>query len=360
MPQPAGPQLAKPMDQSQPGVPGAVPGQPNAPGAGAGAPGQDEAPGMGQAGQDPMMNMMAPPMGQTPEGMPIYDDPYNPGHQSFTPDQHRYAAQLHNQQAEMMTTSGQIPQALDHQMKAQVHMDLANDAQSPMERMMNRQGGGGQNPMDQFLTQMGQQDPGMNNGQMGGPRPDQNKPLAPDASAGPIPGMVNTHTGGNVGMQSDQATHAGTMEQPQGMPPDPTGSSMPDISGPLPGQMQTSPFDYNPDEFSDVDTSGEEAVPGGGAAGAPPSNAGAMTQPGPDEGTKPTPGSTESEPPTDNAGPSTNDNNPFAGQNDEDEIAAAGGGDDMAPPSGEEPTDQTAIEEGKDEYKKAFDWFFGK
>jgi hypothetical protein len=144
------------------------------------------------------------------------------------------------------------------------------------------------------------------------------------------------------------------------MPPDPTGSSMPDISGPLPGQMQTSPFDYNPDEFSDVDTSGEEAVPGGGAAGAPPSNAGAMTQPGPDEGTKPTPGSTESEPPTDNAGPSTNDNNPFAGQNDEDEIAAAGGGDDTAPPSGEEPADQTAIEEGKDEYKKAFDWFFGK
>lgn len=365
-PQTNGPQLAKPQ-APQPGVPGAPPspggagGPPGAvPGAGGSGtpPGSDPAQGMMQAGAEQGGAAgMQMPIGQTAEGMPIFDDPYNPGHATFTPDQHREAAQTHNQQAEMMTNSGRIPQALDQQMKAQIHMDMANDAQSPMERMLGRQQGGGQNPMDQFLTQMGQQQPGDNNGLAGGPRPDQNKPLAPQSTAGPIPGMINTHTGTNVGPQSNSQGHAGTGEQPQAMPPSPQGSSMPDISGPVPGEMPGGAFDMRPEEFEDIDQSGEEAQPGAGAQGAPPSNAGAITQPGPDEGTKPTPGGAESEPPTDNPGPSTNDNNPAAGEYDEDEMAAAGGAE--VPPVGGVPPDDAAQEEEK--YKKAFDsWLFKK
>lgn len=368
MPQSSGPQLAKPqppqpgMPPQQPGMPpqAGVPGAAPAPGGAGAPPGADPAQGMGQAGADqagdPLAAMQMMPIGQTKAGMPIFDDPYNPAHSSFTPDQHREASQMHNQQAEMMTTSGRIPQALDHQMKAQIHNDLANDAQSPMERMMAQQTGGGANPMDQFLTQMGQQTPGDNNG-LAGARPDQNKPLTPDAQSGPLPGMLNTHTGGKVGPQSQSQQHAGTVEQPQGMPPDPQGSSMPDVSGPVPGEMPGGAFDFRPEEFEDVDQSGEEATPGVGAEGAPPSNAGAVTQPGPDEGIKPTPGGTESEPPTDNPGPSVADNNPAAGEYDEDEMQAAGG--DPVPPVGGESPDAASAEE--EQYKKAFDsWLFTK
>lgn len=372
MPQSSGPQLAAPPQAQpgmppQPGVPGAPPGPGGAgapPGAGpaqGGAPpGADpaQAGAPGGAGNDALSAMQMTPMGQTKAGMPIFDDPYNPAHQTFTPDQHGEAAQLHNQQAEMMTTSGRIPQALDHQMKAQIHQDMANDAQNPMERMMARQTGGGANPMDQFLNQLGGQQPGDNNGLAGGPdaRPDQNKPLMPDAQNGPLPGMLNTHTGGKVGPQSQSQQHAGTVEQPQGMPPDPQGSSMPDVSGPLPGEMPGGAFDFRPEEFDDgnLDQSGEEAPQGAGAQGAPPSNAGNVTEPGPDEGIMPTPGGTESEPPTANPGPSTDDNNPAAGEYDEDEMQAAGGS--PVPLVGGAPTDELSAEE--DKFKKAFDrWF---
>jgi hypothetical protein len=239
-----------------------------------------------------------------------------------------------------------------------------------MERMMSRQTSGGQNPMDQFLTQMGNQGPGDNNGlaggpqaggmgQSGAPRPDQNKPLAGDPSNGPLPGMLNTHTADKVGPQSQSQGHAGTVGQPQSMPPEPTGSSMPDISGQgqptMPGATAKTPFQWSPEDF-DLGADGGEA---GGASAAPPTHAGAPTQPGPDEGKMPTPGSTDSSPPTENPGPSTDDNNPAAGALDGETALQNAGAD--SPPAGGQTPDEVALEEQEQVAKKSFnDWLFGQ
>lgn len=168
-----------------------------------------------------------PPMGTTQSGMPIYDDPYHPEHANFGPQEHSEAANLHMQQSDMATSSGRIPNALDHQMKARIHGDLAEDNQSPMERMNSRnhpypEG----DPMDQFINQMPQASP---NNNPGNGSPDQQKPIFNDPSMqqGPKPGMYNTDTNSPVGMQTNHPQHAGTVSKPQGMPPVGNGTDEP-------------------------------------------------------------------------------------------------------------------------------------
>jgi collagen type III alpha len=328
----------KPNPMQQAGIPSGPPGQQGPAGGMGGAAGAGMPGGAGAGGAGMM------PLGQTPDGLPVFDDPFNPAHQSFTPEQHKAAADLHNQQAEMATASGRVPTALDHQLKARIHLDLGKESQSPSQRGLARQGmpgdaqgdpngmpgamgagGGAVNPMDDFLTQMADKDPNAKN-TMGGPGaggPDQQKPnpggVVPNT--GPMPRMMNTHTGGPVGPQSQSGQHAGTVEQPQMMPPEPGPGqgSMPDIQGPqdgggMPGEMPTTPFSWQPEDFDDPEDAGQAGggMPGaGGAQEAPPSHGGAVTQPGPEEGEMPTPGAGESEPPLD-AGPSTNDTNPMA------------------------------------------------
>lgn len=334
------PQLAKPKPtpMQQSGVPGAVPGQ-------------SQSTGMMNAAANTGMEQ---PMGTTPDGMPVYADPYNPAHANFTPDQHKAAAELHNRQAEMLTSSGRIPQALDSQLKARIHTDLSNESSSPMMRMMAQQGmpgnaqgqpnpmgggnpsGGSATALDDFLTQLPNKDPGMKN-----MSPDQNKPLmnGPQDNAGPKPRMMDTRTGSPVGPQSQSQQFAGTMSQPQAMPPEPPAGngSMPDISGPqapVPGQMPMSPFDWNPEDFD------EEEGGSHGASTAPASHAGAVTEEGPDEGIKPT-AESPSSPPTKGAGPSTDDRSPATKR------------EDIAPFGGDAKDEKAKEEQG---FKSLMDW----
>lgn len=349
MPQLARPKPANPMQQA--GVPASPPGQGMA--------------GINNAMGDDQMQGGDQAIGQTQEGMPIYDDPYHPEHSNFTPDQHQAAADLHNQQAEMHTSSGRIPTALDHQLKARIHTDLAQDGSSPMQRMLSRQGMPGQaqgqgnqmpgavppggapveNPMDDFLTQMSDKKPGNKNA-----IEDQNKPNfgQPQDNQGPLPRMTNTNTNSPVGPQSQSASHAGTVEQPQMIPPGPPpgNGSMPEISGPKPMPTQKDPLQWDPKDF-EIEDEGGGGHQGMGAAAAPPTHGGAATQVGPDEGVKPTPGSTESEPSTQNAGPSTSDT-----------PASVNAGPDAIPPFGGNETDEKAKKESNPFANKSFaNWF---
>lgn len=320
-----------------------------------------QAPGMGNLAGGSMGTAQAAPgaqpMGQAPDGMPIYDDPYHPEHGQFTPEHHQAAADLHSQQADMATNSGQIPSALDHQLKARIHGDLASDSKSPMERVLSRQGmpgveqQGGQgmppspgapqpgmgmppqsnqmqgsgmdsfmndvgnsgappNPntpqndsMDNFLTQLPDAQPGQQN-----MNPDQNKPNlgTSEGNQGPLPRMINTNTGSPVGPQSQSMQHAGTISQPQQMPPDPSdGSSMPTVNGGDPTQIGSEHFldDGSEEEGSSEDPA--EDVPGSNAGGK--SGFDLLKE----KGEQPTPGNSESEPALD-AGPTTNDTNAFS------------------------------------------------
>ena len=294
------PQLARPKPATmgeQAGIPGAPPG------AGSPMDGQMDA---GASGA---------PIGTTPDGAPVYDDPYHPSHSQFSPDQHQAAAQMHTQQAEMASSSGRIPTALDHQLKARIHGDLANDSKSPMERVLARQGMPGateNDPMDDFLTQLPDQQPGAQNAMS----PNQNKPLGGDQTQGPLPRMMNTDTGTPVGPQSQSMQHAGTVSQPQGMPPEPSdGSSMPGIQGEpgytnLDDQMEPSmPPDADPETWDPTAPQEQPVADENPANTAPDSNAGAFSNVTDlaEKDMQPTPGGSESEPPTMGAGPTTDD-----------------------------------------------------
>jgi hypothetical protein len=326
------------------------------------------------------------PMGMTPDGMPIHDDPYHPDHAQFTPEHHQAAADMHNQQAEMETNSGRIPTALDHQLKARIHGDLANDSKSPMERVLSRQGmpgaaqgdgnqmpgmpgqdtggmppnaaasadnanqmpeanGGGMppnaaasadntpgnDPMDSFLAQLPDAQPGQQN-----MNPDQNKPNfgSPAGNQGPLPRMTNTQTGSPIGPQSQSMQHAGTIAQPEQMPPSPDdGSSMPEISGQgdtgagnsltsLPPSENSFNFDEeggDDADANDLDDASNSAYneedPMAMDGEVPDSNAGAPDEVDEDElADQPTPGGSESGPSLD-AGPSTSDSKPASAAN---------------------------------------------
>lgn len=266
------------------GIPGSPPGQGGAPGAPPAPPaadGQQEAPpdpnSPQAAPQVPPMPGEAPmeqPMGTSPDGTPIFSDPYHEAHSSFSPEQHDAASQLHQQMAEQMTGQGRIPTAMEHQMKAAIHGEMGRDAMSPMTRMaMDQQGvqglsaqpgevpemtgaalppgagGPNSNPamggqagdaMDQFLTNLPDQIPGAQNKPMG---PNQAQDTASQV-AGPEPRMMNTYTGGPIGPLTPPQNHAGTFPEQQPMPPSPPpgAGSMPQIGqgqdgGGMPGEQ---------------------------------------------------------------------------------------------------------------------------
>lgn len=197
-------------------------------------------------------------IGMTAAGMPIYDDPYHPDHNSFSKEDFMQASQL---------VSQTDPE------KASIFMQLAQENNSPMERLQERQsqpGGQSQgsmagavqtmkslNPFDWFFQQQhpgaqpggtpGMPPMGANQNTMAsspqpgaagppqpgmpGMNPDQNKPQMPgmDPSgmrSGPKPGMVNTmNPGGPPGTQNGMDQFAGSTPQtapvPEEMPQDP-------------------------------------------------------------------------------------------------------------------------------------------
>jgi hypothetical protein len=297
---------------------------------------------MGQGGGTP--GAMDQPLGQTPDGMPIYDDPHHPNHSNFSPEHHQAASDLHGQMAQQALMQGKTPTALDHQLKQKIHGDMANDAQTPSARAAQKfgqapmQGGApgmpgqppmgnqpGQDPMGDFMNLMGNKQPGNQNS-----FPDQNKPTMGQPQGGPKPGLLNTQTGGPMGPQTNAQGMGGAVQQPQGMPATPQGGSMPEPGNglpPMPGEMPTDPFDWSPDDFgSDGEQSGEGGNPDQG--GQPPdSNAGAPSDVGGNE-RKPEPSGNGSESsPGDDAGPSTEDK-PEEG--------------DAGPPFGGNPTEDKA------------------
>ena len=358
------------------------------------------------------------PLGMTPGGAPVFDDPYHPNHAQFSPEDHQAAAALQNQLAEQATTSGQIPTALDHQLKTRIHGDLSNDSKSPMERVLSRQGmpgaaegqgnqmpgadqglppnaaasadnanqmpemnNGGMPPnavmsadnasqppmnagnapqndsMDNFLTQLPDAQPGAQNML----NPDQNKPNTgpPDGNQGPLPRMTNTNTDSPIGPQSQSMQHAGTISQPQSMPPSPEdGSSMPAIEGEGQNQFSSTGDSYGFDDDDDLSDDGAEPEMGGdvgasgmggdeGAAddegdwtpvgeedGLPDSNAGKPFSLDDEADDQSTAGGASSSPPMD-AGPSTDDTA------DDDEASAENG------PFTGNPTDELKKETAK-------------
>ena len=86
---------------------------------------QPKIPGVNQMAPEPQAMMggqpgQQQPIGFTPDGMPIYPDPFHPAHQGFQAQQHQAAAQQQMGQGNPMA--------------ANVHEQNAMDTQSPMER----------------------------------------------------------------------------------------------------------------------------------------------------------------------------------------------------------------------------------
>lgn len=168
----------------------------------------------GQAKQDPNnlylnsnINNMEPPLGYTPNGAPIFDDPYHQSHSAFGPEDHQVAANMHDQMFNQLSSQGQTVASLGAQQKANIHRMLSDNAMSPSERAYNKI--------------YGQQ--GMSDGQVSNqipPSADFNKPTvqyAPQDGSriGPVPGMTNTLTGQGTGLQTQQDAFAGTQNVPQ-------------------------------------------------------------------------------------------------------------------------------------------------
>jgi hypothetical protein len=179
--------------------------------------------------------------------------------------------------------------------------------------------------MDSFLAQLPDAQPGQQN-----MNPDQNKPNfgSPAGNQGPLPRMTNTQTGSPIGPQSQSMQHAGTIAQPEQMPPSPDdGSSMPDISGQGGAPAGGGQFSSPPPSENSFDVDGEDNLddekydayneedPMAMDGQVPDSNAGASDEM--DEGeleNQPTPGGSESEPSLD-AGPTTSDSKPASAAN---------------------------------------------
>lgn len=205
----------------------------------------------------------APPqqeaMGNVPSGLPLYDDPYHPEHQDFTAEDHLSAAEMHIREAQEAMSSGDQQTAMMGQQKAGIHKELASDLASPSERAMSTLSdataapqpgsmpGAAEfmNPLERFLKPQHQED--------------QGKPLMPDRAGGPKPGMFNTRTGLPVGQQSVNQQHAGTSEQPQAIPPEPSNGSMPNIQGQ--GQ-QVQQMQAQPDQSQQMQAQPEQASQG--------------------------------------------------------------------------------------------------
>jgi hypothetical protein len=101
------------------------------------------------------INNMEQPMGHTPNGAPVYDDPYNQQHAAFGPEDHQYASQLHGQAYNTLQAQGKTIDAMGAQQKANIHNMLAQNAQSPSERAYNSIFGQQQQSDAQMSNQQG-------------------------------------------------------------------------------------------------------------------------------------------------------------------------------------------------------------
>lgn len=263
-------------------------------------------------------------IGQTDQGLPIYDDPYNPAHAGFTQQDYQKAAQIMMQQGDSQ--------------KANVFQQLSQDSGSPMERMgQQAPAAAGQssmqqavqtmkslNPFNWFFQQQHAQAPGAGGmpgmpnqntvpgaapggmppggpPQAGGmqgapPNPNQNQPQLPGLPGsdtgmrnGPVPGMINTQTGTGLGPQTNVPQFSGTSPISAEMPQDPYNGT--DITGqnqqmaPVPGLPAPSPQGAPPDQFGvmqnytpqSVGAQPQPLMPG--ATGIPPGPAGPGTAP---------------------------------------------------------------------------------
>lgn len=192
-------------------------------------------------------------MGNTMSGMPIFDDPFHPGHEGFSADDHMSAAQLHEQAAQEAEMAGDYIQSAIAKLRASVHTGLSQDAQSPMDRFAQQSAGSTQDPMAQD-SMAGGQDP-MNS--FGGG--DQQKPIFQNqqANQGPLPGMMNTQTQSPIGMQSQPSPYG----EPQQMPPSPSAQngSMPEL-----GEDQGTQSFSDQDQDMDQDVSDDDSYDFGG------------------------------------------------------------------------------------------------
>lgn len=113
--QPTGQQGVQPPGGGQPSIPGM--------------------PSMAPAPQAMMNQPMQQPIGFTPDGLPIYPDPFHPQHQMFQKPEHQAAAEAMQQQGNPMA--------------AQAHQQLAQEKMSPMDRAQEKYSA---NPNDMMST----------------------------------------------------------------------------------------------------------------------------------------------------------------------------------------------------------------
>jgi hypothetical protein len=260
---------------SAPGMPPGMPGQPPAPGQqpAPGMPGQ--APGAGMppamAGrpQPPGVNPLAPPpqamqqqgaqqpIGITPSGLPIYPDPFHPAHQAFDKQDHAVAAQQQQQAGNAKA--------------AEIHNQLGEDNQAPMDRAADKFGGTpegppGQTPAGGRNNMPGQDQPAPGTGQPPAGEPDkgmEQNPASPDH--------------GLQGAQGPQGPQGGPPPGPPGAggpPPGPPGAltkPQPPPTPPMqrPGMMMQPPMGGQPPPMG-----GGAPAPGQPPMGSPPAPGG--------------------------------------------------------------------------------------
>lgn len=194
-----------------------------------------------------------PPIGLSLSGGLIHDDPYHPDHGAFTPEDHMQAGNLHDQNAQASSSTGDLAGAAEHQQKAAIHRQLAEDKKSPMERFSNnmakdpnKQAVKSLNPFDWFFQQQHANQPGFNTPNMNGVQPpmggtptDQNKPnLGNMTGQGPSPGMINTQTGTGMGPQTSPPNNPSFNSQfGVGPQSDLANQTLPDNAGVVPPPM---------------------------------------------------------------------------------------------------------------------------
>jgi hypothetical protein len=150
------------------------------------------------------INDQEPPIGQTGNGSPIFNDPYHQAHAAFGPQDHMAAGQFQEALANQLMAQGNTVASLGARQKANIHSMLAEQAKSPSERAYERIIGANRNdPLNRYTNQ-------------NSVSPDQNKPIVPQTGErmGPVPGMRNTLTGTAMGPQTQNSPFAGTYQQP--------------------------------------------------------------------------------------------------------------------------------------------------
>lgn len=88
-------------------------------------PGESEIPNNTSASQEHQQPQQ-PPLGFTPNGLTVHNDPFHPEHKDFGKEDHEAAANLHDEHAH------EDPMHAQH---AQIHRELAKDVMSPMARV---------------------------------------------------------------------------------------------------------------------------------------------------------------------------------------------------------------------------------